>query len=441
MREPVKFILVLAFALALNTRLTLAFLLVAILVWVIGGQIAVAFRRREREANHLASNQLGLMQESLMMMRLVKCYLMELFNQARVERQLSEYSDAQMLRSRGRAIYRPVLVLIGTVAALVLLYVAGWNVLNGRLGVARAVTLAAALVSLYFPLARWLEHRRFLRRSRQAADVLFKFLDRPGDVGQIVGAEFLAPLHRKLEFHNVRLREPGTGRVLLQGVSLTVEAGQRVAIVGPDDMEKHALVYLIPRFLDPLSGEIKIDGHDLRWVTLDSLRAQVGMVLQHNLVFNDTVANNIGCGDQGYHLPRIIEAAKVAHAHQFIQRLPKGYQTPIGEQGHYLNPGETFRIALARALLRDPALFIIEEPPIPLDDETKDLLDDTFARVLPGRTVILLPHRNSTIRACDRVFLLNNGQIEAAGDHREMLTQSELYRHLQYLEFNVFADR
>jgi ATP-binding cassette subfamily B protein len=433
--------LVLAFALAINVRLTLAFLVIAILVWVLGGQIAVAFRRREREANRDASNQLSLLQESLMMMRLVKCYLMELFNQARVERQLAQYSSAQMLRSHGRAIYRPVLLLLGTIAALVMLYVVGWNVLDGNIGVARAITLCTALVSLYWPLSRWLEHRRFLRRSRQAADVVFKFLDRPGEVGQVVGAEFLPPLHRKLEFINVRLKEPGTGRALLQGVTLTVQAGQRVALVGLDDMEKHALVYLIPRFLDPSGGEILIDGHNLRWVTLDSLRAQVGLVLQHNLVFSDSVANNIGCGDASFTLPRIIEAAKIAHAHQFIQKLPKGYQTPIGEQGHYLNPGETFRIALARAILRDPALFIIEEPPTPLDEDTKDLLDDTLARVLPGRTVIFLPHRNSTIRSCDRVFLLHNGQIEAAGDHRQMLTQSELYRHLQYMEFNVFADQ
>jgi ATP-binding cassette subfamily B protein len=440
-REPVRFTLVLLFALALNTRLTIAFLLIAILVWAISGQIAVAFRRRERDANQEASNQLGLLQESLMMMRLVKCYLMELFNQARVERQLTEYSDAQMLRSRGRAIYRPVLILIGTTAALILLYVAGWNILAGQLGVARAITLATALISLYWPLSRWLEHRRFMRRSGQAAATLFKFLDRPGEVGQVVGAEFLPPLNNKLEFINVRLREPGTGRALLQDVTLTIEAGQRVAIVGPEEMEKHALVYLIPRFLDPSGGEIRIDGKNLRWVTLDSLRAQVGVVLQHNLVFNDTVGHNIGCGDPGYTLPRIIEAAKIAHAHQFIQKLPKGYQTPIGEQGHYLNAGEMFRIALARAILRDPALFIIEEPAVQLDEETKDLLSDTFDRVFAGRTVIFLPHRSSTIRSCDRVFLLNNGQVEAAGDHREMLTQSELYRHLQYLEFNVFAEQ
>lgn len=440
-REPVKFGLLLAFVLALNAPLALAFLFFALLVWIIGGQIAVYFRRQEKEANRWAGDQLALLQESLMMMRLVKCYLMELFNQSRVERQLAQYSDAQMGRYRGKAIYRPILLFLGTVAAAILLFVAGLIVLKEELGVARTVTLATALVSLYWPIVNWLDSRRFVRRGRQAAGNLFKFLDRPGEVGQVVGAEFLPPLGDRLEFDNVSLKEPGTGRLLLEAISLTIRAGERIALVGPDDMEKHALVYLIPRFLDPSAGEIRIDQQNLRWVTIDSLRAQIAIVLQHNLVFNDTAANNIGCGEPSYPLPRIIEAAKITHAHQFIQKLPKGYETPIGELGHTLAIGEQFRIALARAILRDPALFIIEEPHQLLDDETKDLLDDTFNRALPGRTVIFLPHRVSTIRSCDRVFLLHNGQVEAAGDHREMLTHSELYRHLQYMEFNAFADQ
>src|SRR5262249_46782391 len=159
------------------------------------------------------------------------------------------------------------------------------------------------------------------------------------------------------------------------------------------------LVYLLPRFLDPTSGEIRIDNKNIRWVTLDSLRQQTALVLRQNMVFNDTVAHNIGCGDPGYTIPQIIEAAKMAHAHQFIQKLPAGYETMIGELGHSLSPSEQFRIALARAVLRDPALLIIEEPTDGLDENTKALLDDTMARVLPERTVIFLPHRVSTIRS------------------------------------------
>ncbi len=440
-REPVKFGLLLAFALVVNFWLAVAFFLFALLVWLVGGQVAAYFRREGRDAVKRSADQLALIQESLMMMRLVKTYLMELFNQARVERQLARYARAQLQRYRGEAFYRPLLVFLGTLAALILLYVAGLVVLNRQLGVPSAIVLCIALVSLYWPVVTWLEHRRFLRRGRASAVVLFNFLDRPSDVGQVVGAEFLPPLSKQLEFDNVSLTEPGTGRPLLEGVSLTIRAGQRVALVGSDDVEKHALVYLIPRFLDPTSGEIRIDNKNLRWVTLDSLRAQIALVLQHHLVFNDTVANNIGCGDPSYTLPQIIEAAKIAHAHQFIQKLPRGYETPIGEMGHPLRISEQFRIALARAILRDPALLIVEEPVTPLDEETKALVDDSFARMLPGRTAIFLPHRVSTIRSCDRIFLLYKGRLEGAGDHRELLTQSELYRHLQYIEFNVFAEQ
>src|SRR5439155_1416667 len=211
---------------------------------------------------------------------------------------------------RGEAIYRPLLIFLGTLAALILLGLAGLFVLNDQLEVASAIVLATALISLYWPLESLLEHRRILRRGREAAAVLFEFLDRPGEVGQVVGAEFLPPMSKQLEFDEVSLREPGTGRMLLQGVSLTIAAGEQVAL----------------------------------------------------------------------------------------------------------------------AILRDPALLIVEEPQTAaLDDDTKALIDDTFARVLPGRTVIFLPHRLSTIRSCNRVFLLHKGRVEAIGDHRELLSQSELY--------------
>ena len=440
-REPVKFFLVLAFALLVSPYLSVAFLCFAVLVWLVGGQVAAHYRRQGRLAMQKAAEQLALIQESLMLMRLVKCYLMELFNQSRVERQLARYERAQMHRHLGEAVYRPLLVFLGTFAAAVLLLAAGYVVLDRRLGIATGILLATSLVGLYWPLVAILEHRRLLRRARSSAVALFEFLDRKGEVGQMVGAEFLPPLNKQLEFDEVSLREPGTENMLLEEVSLTIQAGQRVALVGANEMEKHAFVYLIPRFLDPMAGEIRIDNHNLRWVTLDSLRAQTAVVLQPNLVFNDTVADNIGCGDPSYTLPQIIEAAKVAHAHQFIQKLPRGYETLIGEMGQHLEIGQQFLIALARAILRDPALLIIEEPSLPLGEDIKALLDDTFARVLPGRTVIFLPHRISTIRSCDRIFLLHNSRIVAAGGHRELLEQNELYRHLHYLEFHEVLEQ
>jgi ATP-binding cassette subfamily B protein len=421
--------------------LTVASLMFALLFWLIEGQLAAYFRRQERRNAMQATEQIALLQESLQILRLVKCYLMELFNQSRVERQLSRYARTLKRRYHGKAIFVQILVFLGVLAGAVLLYLAGWNILTGTLGVGATVTVLAALASMYWPIWDWLSVRRTLRRARQASAVVFQYLDRKGDVGQLVQAEFLPPLGEQLEFDGVSIKEPGTGRILLQDVSFTIRSGERVGIVGQDDLEKHALVYLIPRFLDPKEGQIRIDGKDLRWITLESLRLQVALVLQHNLVFNDTVANNIGCGDPAYTLPQIIEAAKVAHAHHFIQKLPHGYETRIGELGLDLGVSEKFRIALARAILRDPALVIIEEPTTPLDDDTKALLEDTYNRFLPERTTLFLPHRMSTIKSCDRIYLLNNGRLEASGQHRELINQSDLYRHIQYLEFNVFAEQ
>lgn len=440
-REPIKFALLLLFALIVQPWLAVAFLLFAVLVWIMGGQLAAYFAAQGRLATNQAGERLTIMRESLMLMRLVKCYLMEQFNQSRVERQLSRYGQVQLLRHRGDAINQPLLVFLGLLCALILLFVAGVIVLYGQLGVSSVAVMTVALVSLYWPVQRWLEARRIIRRGRDAATQVFKFLDRRGEVGQVVGAEFLAPLAKQIEFDKVSLREPGTGRMLLEEVSLAIPAGKRIGLVGPEDLEKHALVYLIPRLLDPSAGEIRIDDHNLRWVTLDSLRAQIATVLQHNLVFHDTVANNIGCGDSAYTLPQIIEAAKIAHAHHFIQKLPQGYETPIGELGHSLSASEQFRIGLARAVLRDPALLIIEEPEAALDDDTKALIDDTMTRVLPGRTAIFLPHRISTIRSCDRLFLIHKGRIEASGIHKELLAQNALYRHLHYIEFNEIAEQ
>jgi len=314
----------------------------------------------------------------------------------------------------------------------------GWNALVGRLSLAAVVVLAAALVLLARPIVDWLRTRRTLRQASRAAGILFDYLDRRPELLQAGGARFLAPLQDRISYENVTLVSP-SGRRLLDGISVEIPVGTRTAIMGRDEDSKQALVCLIPRLIDPKTGRVLIDGLDLRDVTLESIRAQVATVLQTDLVFSDSVTANIGLGDPHYTQPRIIEAAKVARAHNFIQDLPHGYDTIIGPLGHYLRPDEQYRIALARAYLHDPAIVIIEEPNHPLDEDTRHLIDDTISRLASGRTLIFLPHRLSTIRSCDRVIILHNGRIEAIGAPRDLQTESKLYRHLQYVEFNQFA--
>lgn len=438
---PAELVFLLAFALLIHFWLALAFLLTAVIVLLIGNQMAASYRRRSRRSDRRAAARMALLHESLGMMRLVKSFGMEAFNQSRVERQLADYAAVSARRIRNSAMFRPMLWFLALFAGAVALYVAGLLVLGRGLGPAQVIALAAMLVCAFQPARSWLKHRRDIAAGRESAGDIYEFLDRPPELGQTVGADFLSAIDEGIEFQNVSLREPSSGRALLSDVNLSIAAGERIGIVGASETEKHALVYLLARILDPTAGEILIDGRDLKWLTLESLRAQIGLVMQSGLVFSDTVANNIGCGETAYTMPQIIEAAKLAHAHQFIQRLPYGYETPLGELGTSLRPGEQFRIALARAILRDPAMFVIEEPVVPFDEETKDLVADTFDRVLPGKIVLFLPHRISTIRSCDRVCLIHQGRIEAVGEHRDLVTRNGLYKHLHYLEFNEYADR
>jgi ATP-binding cassette subfamily B protein len=429
-RYPIKFTLLLILILALNFWLAVSFLLLAALVWVIGGQIAAYFRREGRIGTRQADAQLALLQESISLLRLVKCFQLERFNQSRVERQLAESARGNWRRLRGDALSRPLLVAVGLLAGVALLYLAARSVLAGEFTVAGLVVMAVALGSLVPPVAGWVRSLVLLRRGREAAAAIFEFLDRKGDAAEAADAEFLPPLSTRMEFRAVTLKEPGTGRTILEGVTFAIPAGSKVALVGPDPVEKRAVVYLIPRFLDPTTGEIRIEDKNIRWVTHESLRAQIALVMQDDLVFSDTVVNNIGCGDPSYNLPQIIEAAKLAHAHQFIEKLPYGYETMIGDHGHPLRPGERFRIALARALLRDPSILVIEEPTGPIDDDTLALLDDTLERVGHGRTILFLAQRLSTLRGVDRVFLIRDGRLEASGSHRDLRQTNESYRRL-----------
>jgi ABC-type multidrug transport system fused ATPase/permease subunit len=430
-RYPILILGLLALILLVNFWLAVSFLLLTALVWLIGGQIAAYFRRDARIGARQSASALAMLTESLGLVPLVKCYQMERFNQNRVERQLAESGRGWWRKLRGDAMSGPILGSVALLAGVALLYLAGRAVLAGTFSVAGLAVMAAALLSLAPAIAGWLGFRQKLRRGREAADAITEFLARKGEAAEAADAEYLPPLTTRMEFRGVTLTDPGTGRNLLDNVTFAVPAGAKVAVVGPDPAEKRSLVYLIPRFLDPTAGEIRIEDKNIRWVTHESLRTQVATVMQDDWLFTDTVAHNIGCGDPQYNLPQVIEAAKLAHAHQFIEKLPYGYETVVGDHGHALKPGEKFRVALARALLRDPSILIIEEPTGPVDEDTLALLDDTLTRAAYGRTIIFLAARLSTLRTVDRVFLLRDGHLEASGSHRDLWQNNEYYRRLQ----------
>jgi ATP-binding cassette subfamily B protein len=438
-RMPVLAIGLAALALFISPILTVFLVSLGALIWITG-------RLMNREARHVsdaamrdAAVQLCLLHEDLSLLRLVRVFGMENIDKQRFDEHLERFRAADVRRIKTEGRLNPANGLLYGASAILAIGLLAYSVaVTQRITPGSALILAASLAALIHPVMEWIGMRRVVRVANRSAGGIFEFLERKPELHQHGGAHFLPPMRDRVTLENVTL-ESRSGRVLLDGISAEFRAGTRTALMGVDEDAKLALACLIPRLIDPKVGRVRIDGQDLRDVTLESVRAQVAIVLQADLVFTDSVVMNIGLGDPSYTLPRIIEAAKVAHAHHLIQDLPHGYDTIIGPLGHYLETDELYRIALARAYLHDPSIAIIEEPNTPLDDDTKHLIDDTIARIGQGRTLIMLPHRLSTIRSCHQIIVLQNGRVESVGQPRQLQNESKLYRHLQYVEFNQFA--
>ena len=438
-RTPVLVAGLIVFALSVSPTLTMFLGSLSLLTWYVARSAYRAASESADLAVRDAAITLAMLHEDLGQIRTVRVYGMEKADEERFEGHLLRYRQAEVVRFRSDPRLNPATWLIYGVATGLALGVLGYGILKSRqITPAGAILLVSLLGALVPPFLGWLRMRKALVQSSRSAKGIFEFLGREPELHQQGGALLLEPLQERIRFKNVSLKNR-SGDLLLSGINVDIPAGSKTAIMSLDENSKHAMVCLIPRLIDPTSGSVSIDGRDLREVTLESIRAQVSTVLQADLCFTDTVAMNIGLGDPSHGMPRIIEAAKIAHAHNFIQDLPEGYETVIGPIGHYLRLDEQYRIALARAYLHDPSIVIIEEPDLILDENTKDLIDDSIARLSRNRTVIILPHRLSTIRSCNQIILLHHGKVDTIGPPRELEAGSKLFRHMQYLEFNPFA--
>ena len=435
---PILFVGLLLFALGISPPASVVLvtlgLLLAITLRVLNRTTELASVVATREA----ALQLCLLQEDFGLIRTVRVHGMENVDKQRFDDHLEAHNEAEIRRLIHEPRFSPTALLVIAVSLILAAGFLAASVVQIGLSPASALLMALAVAMMVRPTVDWIFYRRAVAQAERSAAGIFAYLERKPELHQAGGAVFLSPLRERISFENVSL-DGRSGRRLLDGLTVEIAAGKKTSIMALDEEAKHALACLIPRLIDPKVGRVRIDGVDLRDATLESVRAQVATVLQTDLVFSDTVLANIALGDESYDLPRVIQAAKVAHAHHFISELPLGYDTPIGPLGEYLKPDQQYRIALARAFLHDPSIVIIEEPTAPLDDDVKAYVDDTVARLAPGRTLIMIPHRLSTIRTSDRVILLHNARLEAAGSPREVNGDSKLYRHLQYIEFNQFA--
>jgi ABC-type multidrug transport system fused ATPase/permease subunit len=440
-RQPFKLVLLVIVCLSINWLVTLECLIPMVACWHLVQREKHRLESARRLTEDRARSRMQLLAESLRKSRLVRGFSMEAFEHERfqihLDRARKQFLSANHQHTWSRWLSR-VFVVVCIVFVLMLV---GSKTLQpdspGYLSFAAALLLLGAFASLHRPLEDlWLLNWE-LDDATLAADRIYRYLDTTPQVGQVVGAKFLQPLMKVLKYEGVtyRLSEKHT---LLEDFNAQVNAGEVTAFVSLDALEPRAAAYLLPRFIEPHAGRIVFDGEDIAWVTLESLRMETIYVGGADAFFTGTVLENLTCGNTRFSLQDATEAAKEAHAHAFILRLSQGYETVLGEHGERLDAGQAFRLGLARAILRDPALLIIEEPDARLDEDTKSLLDDAYNRVSRDRTVIFLPTRLSTVRRADRVILIHHGKVEAVGSHAKLLKVSPLYRHWEYLRFNEY---
>lgn len=301
--------------------------------------------------------------------------------------------------------------------------------------VSEATVLVVSLASAYFPLRRLAKLRSRHGAHEHAARDIFHYLDRNPTVRPMPDSKPLAPLRRELRVENVTLFDR-MGKKVLDEVSITAPALSRIAVLAGDVRPPRALAGLFPRFYDPVAGRILFDDMDVRWGEVDSVRAQTMLVFRDSLCFTGTVLENLNCGKTPFTADRIHEAAKYCHAIDFILGLPDGFETTIGRQGARLEDSQAFRIALARAVVREPSLLVVEEPDAASSDSEQAAVDAALANAAQGRTLIIVPSRLATLRSADLVVLLHDGKVVAQGTHAELLQSSELYRHLNYVRFH-----
>jgi ABC-type multidrug transport system fused ATPase/permease subunit len=438
-RNPLRILLLTGLAALVHWELLV---LCAVPLWVAWYLSQRQYKRLQGLSEVAAArsqSELKLLAESLRKTRLVRGYGMEDFARQQFEKHLQRFQDDAATSIRAPGWSRSLSHVMVVCCLLFVYYQIGIKVLVAprELSFAAALLFMGSLALIYVPLRDLWQIRFEHEAASEAAARIYRYLNQIPDVSQAVGAKFLQPMSKSLEFDSVSYVTPEKKR-LCDGLSVRLAAGRQIALVSTDPQEALAVAYLLPRFIEPQAGRVLIDGEDIAWVTLESLRAEVLCVGGNDPFFTGTVRENISGGSDNYTLTEVTEAAKITHAHHFISKLPQGYETVVGERGEHLDVGQSFRLGLARAVLRNPALLIIEEPARGLSDDTKSLLDDAYNRIVQDRTVLFIPTRMATLRRVDEIVLIHQGKVEAVGPHAQLVKTSQLYRHWEYMRFNEF---
>jgi ATP-binding cassette, subfamily B, bacterial MsbA len=418
----------------------LAWVLVLFIPFVIASSRKIGRRVRltTRSGQDKLAEIQNILHETVTGNRIVKAFGMEGWESSRFYAAARKLFRANLRSVAAQAISSPLMDIIGAVAIALLLWVGRVQIKGGTFTNGTFLAFIVAVFKLYDPVRKFASFNNSFQQALGASEEMFRFLDEHDEIPEKPGAMDLPAFRERVRFEDVSFSycgDRGTEPEILRGINLETRAGEIIAIVGSSGAGKSTLVHLIPRFFDVTSGAIKIDGHDIRDVTINSLRAQIGMVTQETILFNDSVRNNIAYGQPHVTGEAVIEAAKAALAHDFISRLPEGYDTMIGERGLRLSGGERQRIAIARAILKNAPILILDEATSALDTESEALVQTALQNLMTGRTAFVIAHRLTTVRHADRIVVLENGRIADSGTHEDLLSRLGTYRKLYELQF------
>lgn len=376
----------------------------------------------------------SVLQESVASARVIKSFVREDYEVDRFDVENKANFRANMKNAQLMATLTPFVELVAAIGVTMIIWYGGNNVINGTITAGSLVAFLTYAVNISNPIKRLTRVIGNIQKALAAAQRVFMIIDMPEEIAESRDAKQLPEVSGKVEFQNVSFAYNDKGNVITD-LSFSVKPGEVIAIVGPSGAGKSTIANLLPRFYDVNKGDIKIDGHSVREVTLDSLREQVGIVPQETMLFNGSVYNNILYGRLDATKEEIEAAAKAANAHDFIMQLTDGYETKLGDRGVNLSGGQRQRIAIARAILKNPRILILDEATSALDTESERVVQEALDRLMVGRTSFVIAHRLSTVKNADKILVLEKGNLVESGTHDELLALDGLYAHLYKIQY------